>query len=483
VITLYPKQVTAVDGLRTAMRQHKSVFLQAACGFGKTVVLASICKSAAAKGKRVIFGVHRKELIQQTTRTFASFDLPHSYIAAGRHCDTSQTTHIASIPTLRNRLGKFPADLLIIDEAHLSMADGWQKVIAHYRDAGAYIIGCSASPQRLDGRGLKNNFGAMVRGPTVRWLMDNGYLSQYRLFAPSTPDLSHLHTLGGDYRKDEAAQLMNKPSITGDCVSHWLAHAERRKTVVYCCSIEHSKAVAADFRSRGVMAFHVDGDTPEEVRGQATRDLADGKLEVITNCQIFTEGVDLAALAGRDITIECVVNLRPTKSLALWTQICGRALRRKDKPALILDHAGCALNPELGLPDDDIEWELTDTVIKRKRDKDAGDISVRVCPKCFAAGRSGPPRCLVCGHVFEVKSRDVKEVAGELKELTPEEMQRRRLRKEQGRAQTLEDLLVIEKDKRYAPGWASHVYNARQKAAAKRMANQAPPPDDRQGVF
>lgn len=443
------------------MRRERAVLLQAACGFGKTVTLASICMAAERKGRKVIFGVHRKELIKQTANTFDRYGMRYSYIAAGMRHDASARIWIASIPTLRNRIGKFRADLLIIDEAHLSMSDGWQNVISHYRDSGAYIIGCTASPIRLDGRGLKNNFGAMVRGPSVRWLMDNGYLSQYRLFAPSIPDLSELHTIGGDYRKDEVERLMNKPTITGDCVSHWLAHAERRKTVVYCCSIEHSKAVANDFRSRGVQAFHVDGDTPDDVRAAATRDLADGRLEVITNCQIFTEGVDLAALAGKDVTIECVVNLRPTKSLALWTQICGRALRKKDRPALIFDHAGCAINPELGLPDDDIDWELTDTVIRRSRQRDKDDISVRVCPKCFAAGKSGPPACWQCGHVFEVKPRKITARDGELLELTPEMMEKRRARQSVGRAKTREELMEIAKARNYSPRWVDHILNAR----------------------
>lgn len=461
MIDLYPHQATAVDDLRGAMRNHRSVLLQAACGFGKTVVLAAICKMAAQRGKRVIFGVHRKELIEQTSKTFGKIDLDHSYIAASRACSLAARAHIASIPTLRNRIGKFPADLLIVDEAHLSMADGWHKVIQHYAESGAFIIGCTASPLRLDGRGLKKNFGAMVRTQSVRWLMDNGYLSDYRLFAPSTPDLTALHTLAGDYRKDEASALMNKPSITGDCVSHWLDHAERRKTIVYCCSLEHSKSVAADFRNRGVRAFHVDGDTPEDIRAMATRDLADGKLEIITNCQIFTEGVDLAALAGKDVSIECVVNLRPTKSLALWTQICGRALRKKDRPALILDHAGCAIDPSLGFPDDDIEWELTDTVMRRAK-RAADDISVKVCPKCFGAQRSGPPRCGLCGHVFEIKQRQVTEKDGELRELTPEDMEKRRARRDVGRAKTREELEAIAKARNYSPRWVDHIMKARE---------------------
>ena len=233
------------------MRQHRTVVLQASCGFGKTHVLSAAVAGAYERGKTVIFGVHRKELIAQTAATFDKFGFPYSYIASNRKT-TRASIYIASIPTLRNRLGEYPADFLLIDEAHLSMAEGWQKVINHYRDAGSYILGCTASPQRLDGKGLRSNFGYMVQAPPMRESIDDGSLCGYRLFAPNTPDKSGLHVLAGDYRKDESDALMNKPSITGDAISHWEKHASGLRSVYYCTSIKHSKAVAAAFRDRGI---------------------------------------------------------------------------------------------------------------------------------------------------------------------------------------------------------------------------------------
>jgi superfamily II DNA or RNA helicase len=457
MLSLYPHQDVAQAEIRAAMTKHKSVLLQAPCGFGKTVVLADIVRRAISKGRRTIFAVHRKELLYQTASTFQRCDIEFGYIAAGRSFDRNAPAAIASIPTLRNRLGEYPADFLIVDEAHLSMSAGWQRVIDHYRSSGAYILGCTASPLRLDNRGLGNNFDAMVRGPSVSWLIENGFLSKYRLFAPSKPDLSSLHVLGGDYRKDDTNRVMNKPSITGDAVTHWLKHASGRKTVVYCVSIEHSKAVAAQFRANGVAAVHIDGETAEELRMGAMRDLAEGRLDVITNCQLFTEGVDLSALAGKDVTIECVVNLRPTKSLALWTQIVGRALRRKTEPALILDHAGVSV--ELGLPDDDIDWQLTDGMPGGKKGKP--EVSIRVCPNCFAANRAGPPRCGVCGTPYPVDAREVQQQDGELVEIAAAAA-RREARQQQGRAETFEDLQRIAAERGYRPGWARAIWNARQ---------------------
>ena len=471
MMQLFDHQTTAVTDLRVSMRTNKSVLLYAPCGFGKTVVLSHVTSLANYKNKRIIFAVHRKELIYQTASTFDKFGLDYSFIASGRPCDRSKSIFIASIPTLRNRLEEFDTDFLIVDEAHLSMASTWQKVINYYRERGAYILGCSASPRRLDGKGLGNNFEVMVKGPPPRWLIENGYLANYRLFAPSQPDLSGLHSIGGDYRKDELGALMNKPKITGDAISHWKKYADGKKTIVYAVSIEHSKAIAQSFRDEGVPALHVDGETDDEIRMGAMRDLADGKLLVICNVQLMTEGVDLSALAGKDVTIECIVNLRPTQSLALWTQICGRGLRRKAEPAIILDHAGASIM--LGLPDDDIDWQLSHEMPTKKSKLEIPP--PRVCGKCFGCSRAGSQKCSLCGEPFPVEAREVDQVEGELSEMDIAAQRAERQEKnrqawarnsEQVGAQSLADLVALGV-KKYGAGkgerWASYVWNGRQK--------------------
>lgn len=458
MLDLYPHQSKAFDDLRASMRSHRSTLLQAACGFGKTVLFAHVVKRAVAKGKRVIFAVHRKELIFQTAATFDKCDIEYSFIAAGRHCDRRAQVYIASIPTLRNRLDDFACDLLIVDEAHLSMAATWQQCVKHYRERGAYVLGCTASPIRLDGKGLGGNFGNMVRGPSTAWLMENDYLSKYIMFAPQTADTGGLRRMAGDFRKDDAAALMNRPSITGCAISHWLKHAPGRKTVAYAVSIEHSKAIAQSFRDAGVPSMHVDGETDETVRVNAMRDLADGRLQVVTNCQLMTEGVDLSALAGKPVSIECVINLRPTQSLALWTQICGRALRPKDRPAIILDHAGCSST--LGYPDDDIEWSLTEGEPVRKKCEVPAP---RICPSCFAASRSGSRTCTNCGAPFPVEAREVVQVEGELAEVS----QTRKVRRQINPVTTLDGLRELAAKRGYKPGWADHVWAARQAKGAR----------------
>jgi DNA repair protein RadD len=468
MLTLHEEQAELVPKLREAMALYRAILLYAACGFGKTVLLTHLIWLSRQKGKRIIFAVHRKELIRQTATTFDKFGLSYSYIAAGMPCNHTAHLYIASIPTLYKRLGKFPADWLLVDEAHLSMSRTWVSTVKHYRDLGAYILGCSASPIRLDGKGLRGNFEYLVKGPPPRYLMERGMLARYRLFVPTQPDVSGLHTLGGDYRTDEAEELMNKPSITGDCISHWLEHAKGKRTVAYCVSIEHSRAVAAAFRERGVAALHIDGETADEIRTGAFRDFADGKIDVITNCQLLTEGVDITALAGKHAPIKCVINLRPTQSIALWTQICGRAWRRDDEASIILDHAGVSL--KLGLPDEDREWSLDGEEKEAKKKA----TSVKVCPQCWAAMRSEARKCPECSHAFAPKPREVEHREGELKEITPEEVARRQAKRsaawEQSKAETVDSLVKLWRArgmKGNLEGRAKHVLAAR---AAKKSA-------------
>ena len=168
----------------------------------------------------MIFSVHRRELMAQTSRAFDKMDIPHGFIAAGEDYDSAQLVHIASIDTLQRRLKDvLPPDLLIIDESHRAMAEGWKKVILHWPDAKKVLI--TATPERLDGKGLRHVAQALVCGVTPKELIEDGYLSPYKIFAPNQPNLSKVKTIGGDYAIDALAAAMDDSKITGDAVEHY----------------------------------------------------------------------------------------------------------------------------------------------------------------------------------------------------------------------------------------------------------------------
>ncbi|WP_421930018.1 DEAD/DEAH box helicase [Nitratireductor rhodophyticola] len=466
MITLRPDQEDVRTKLRVALRASTSVLVYAPTGFGKTVLAAALIKMIFAAKKRVIFCVHRVDLIVQTAKTFEKFGIPFSYIASGLHYNPYHRVFIASIATLKNRLGKIPADYVMVDEAHLSAASGWAKVAKHYKEAGARLIGLTGSPERLDGKPLGDVWDTMVMGPSVRWLIDQGHLSRYRAFAPAGIDLTGVHTRNGDYVTSEIDDIMSGKAVLANAVRHWRKYAAGKRTIAFAPSVAGAEKLAEEFRANGIMAVALDGNTPQDDRKAAFIGFANRQIDVIVNCQLFCEGFDLAAQVDRDVTIEAVLQHSPTKSLAKHLQQLGRGLRKKPEPAILLDLVGNIAR--LGLPDEEREWTLEGRTKK-------GGTSVVICPECFCS-HDPAPKCPECDHVYVAaskakgKPRGLEEVDGELEEIDIEAARRERQR-EQAAAETLQDLINLATARGYKSPtkWAAHVWTAR-KAKEKRAA-------------
>ena len=460
IITLRPDQEAVRTKLRVALRSSSSVLAFAPTGFGKTVLAAALIQLLFKAGKRVIFAVHRINLIKQTAETFKKFGIPFSYIAAGHHYNPVHRIYIASILSLKNRMTRIKADYIFVDEAHLSAAAGWAAVSLHYKEQGAKQIGLTGSPERLDGKPLGDVWDEMVMGPSVRWLIDNGHLSRYRAFAPKLVDTSGLHTRKGEFVSAEAEALMEGKAVIAGAVKHWRRYADGLRTIAFCPSVKRAQEYAEEFTAQGIPSVALDAETPQHEREAAFNDFADGKLMVIFNCNLFAEGFDLAAQVGRDITIECTMQLSPTQSLAKHLQQLGRALRKKPYPAILLDLVGNI--KRLGLPDAEREWSLEGRV------KNTREVEDMTCDYCFAA-HPPAPKCPECSHVYEKKEaaagggRGIEEVDHELEEIDIEAERRERSR-EQGMAGSLADLVALATARGYKSPekWAAHVWSARE---------------------
>lgn len=446
--------------LRLALRRSSSVLAYAPTGFGKTVLGSALIQSIFQAGKRVIFAVHRLALVKQTHITLDQFRIPHSYICAGMNYNPYHRVFVASIDTLKNRLEKIKADYVFIDEAHLSASDGWARVVNHYKATGAKIIGLSGSPVRLDGKPLGDVWDEMVFGPSVRWLIDEGHLSRYRAFSPAGIDTSALHVRNGEYVKGELDDLIAGKAVMAGAVGHWRSKALGKRTIGFAPSIKRAGELAEEFRQSGYNFVALDGNTPQGERDRAFMALADRKLHGIINVNLFSEGFDMSAQVGRDVPIECVLDMYPTNSLARHLQKHGRGLRKKPEPAILLDLVGAFRRDDLGLPDDDREWSLSGSDNGKRKKSEAG-VAARTCPACFCT-HAPAPRCTDCGHVYEAKAREVKEVEGELEEIDLDAA-RRAKKVEQGRAQSLDDLVKLARARGYkAPEkWAAHVWSSR----------------------
>lgn len=428
----------------------RCVCIQLGTGGGKTLLTAMMLKTAAQRDIPSIFICHRRELIRQTHVAFNSLNIGHGIIGAGFPFSARPMVQIASIQTLKNKLHKIrKPGLVVFDECHHLSAKTWEQVYNSFPEA--YIIGLTATPARLDGSGLNKYFPVMVQGPSVQSLIDQGFLSPYKIFAPANVDISKVHTRMGDFVTSELASAIDKPTITGDAINEYRKLALGKRAIVRGVSIEHSIHIAKQFNEAGITAQHVDGKTPAHVRDLAMESFRRGDTLVLSNVDLFSEGLDVPA-------VECVIDLRPTKSLILWLQFCGRALRPiEGKTAIIIDHAGnCARH---GFPCDERTWDLEG---RDKKNKEDSGPMIRLCAKCFGANQNWRTNCQYCGAAFIGVPREVDHVEGELKEIDVIQMRRERLKK-QGACRTFEELVEfgIAQGYKKPEGWAKMIMKSR----------------------
>ncbi len=260
MIKLRPYQEGAIHNLRVSIGAgNKRVLLQASTGAGKTIVACEMIRLATLKGKRALFIAHRKEIINQTSGKLDAFGINHGVIMANHARVNNHAVQVASIQTLTRR-DKPEADLVIIDECHLSCSVSFKQIVAAY--SGAVIIGLTATPIRLDGRGLGEIYSDIVQVVPMAQLIEEGHLVKPRVFAPFTPNMKGIKKSKGDYDASETAKLMDKKEITADIVKHWQKAATAKKTIVFASSVEHSKNIVAEFVGAGISAKHLDATPP-----------------------------------------------------------------------------------------------------------------------------------------------------------------------------------------------------------------------------
>lgn len=458
MLTLRPDQEEALEAVRAHLRRgRRRVLLQAPTGFGKTVVASTMAKTAVEKGKRVWMLVHRRELVRQVSKAFSKCDLQHGIVSAGYPSNRFHAAQVCSIPTLVNRLDMYQApDVIIFDEAHHISAGSWAKIAQAFPEATQ--IGLSATPIRLDGVGLGEFFDELVEGPPVRELIEAGNLAPYRLLAPaSNLSLASVHRSAGDYNRRELDDAVAASTVTGDSVEHYLRHARGTKALAFHVSIARSIEAVAKFNAAGISAEHVDGETDSAVRDAAIERFENGDLMVLSNCDLFGEGTDLA---GVQTLIDCAPSMALGKVMQRW----GRVLRpAPGKTALILDHAGNS-GEKHGYPDTPRQWSLEGKTKRKKKDPD--DVTLRRCPVCMSTLMGFVSKCGACGHVFEREGREIEEVAGELQEVDTAAAAEAR-KNEQRKARSEDELVALGRARGYKRPelWARHLIRSRRRAA------------------
>lgn len=455
-IQLRQRQFKAILDLRAAYASGaRAPILVAPTGFGKTCTAAEIVRSAVNKGNRVWFLAHLREILDDTSQRLTTAGIPHGHIRAGMRPDHAQPVQVVAVQTAVRRSNLPQPDLIIIDECHLAVANSYRQVIT--AAGNPLLLGLTGTPQRLDGRGLGEVFDRLVLTCSTEELINEQLLAPIKMYAPPSADLSGLRSRCGEYDQGQASDLLSRPQVVGDALSHWRKLCNGRRGVAFCTTVRHAQAVANQWCRAGYRAVAVHGDSDDSERREAVAGLRAGRLDLVACAQLWIAGVDVPE-------IDAVVWLRPTKSLTAWLQGNGRGLRIADGKTnlLILDHVNNCRR--LGHPLEVHEWTLNGA---KKRTAEQA-LSVRVCPVCFATSVSTAQICRDCGHVFAPQERrELKVVDGSLVEIA---MAARR--REQGSAQSLEQLIRLGRERGYKNpiAWAKHVHHARQ---TKRTANPA----------
>lgn len=464
-ITLYDDQARLKQDIRQSMRRNKAVLAVAQTGFGKTLTAASMMADAAAKGNTSWFMVPRRELLRQTMNSLYDSGIEFGVIASGHRPNPFARIQLVTSGTVASRLDRLQApNILIQDEAHFCGAQ-IDRVLDWARDKGAWRVGLTATPIRLDGKGLDRHYEDMVEGPSLAELIKAGRLSDFRYFAPYVPDLTGVRSSNGELNQKQLDEKMQADRVrVGSAVDHYKRLAMGKKNICFNTSIRDAEETAEAFRDAGVPTAAVYGKLGDDEIKRRVRALARGELLCLTSVEILTFGFDLATAAGMDVTVESMSLMRPTASRALAGQIWGRGLRKKREPCIINDHAG--VSAMHGMPDQEQRWSL------EGRDKKTGEgveklIAVKQCPVCFFVMRP-TPACVSCGHVFEVKSRVLETVEGELVEVTREQLQgiQKDERKVQGQAKTLPELMELGRRKgvKNPAFWARKIMEGRKRA-------------------
>lgn len=299
-------QTAGVTDTRTRFAEGvRRVLYQAPTGSGKTILFVFIVMNAVARGNRVIILAHRQEIVDQISAALTSLGVPHGIIAAG-YDETPAPVQVASVATLVRRLDRLcDIDLIVIDEAHHAVAGTWRKIMEAAPQAK--ILAVTATPERLDGKGLDGVFETLVLGPTIRELIDGKYLSPFSTYAPARDiDLSQIRPRMGDYATDQLADIMSDTVVIGSAVEEYTRLCAGAPAITFCVDIAHSKLVAGRFCEAGHRAAHVDGDTNKDERRALIAALGSGELQVLINCGLISEGLDVPGVVA-------AILLRPTK--------------------------------------------------------------------------------------------------------------------------------------------------------------------------
>lgn len=420
---------------------HRRIIVQSPPRTGKTVVMSEIARRATVKNRRVLFLIHRKEVLEQANATFKEQGVDFDLLTSGM------------VQTLTRRVNKLDAPhLILVDEAHHALSKSYRRILDKFKNA--YVLLFTATPVRLGREQLDQVADDIVLGKSIKELTAAGFLAPFRYYQPPAGfNQSKLKLSStGDYTNKSITSALQS-CLYGDLVSHYKRLAAGKQAVCYCHSIDAAKHAAAEFNKNGIAAAEVDGTTPRSERDELVKKFRDGAIKVMVNVNLFTEGVDLP-------DVDVVILARPTSSLSLYLQFAMRCLNpRRGKVAVIIDHANNV--EKFGYPDSERNWlQLVKTGAKTRKNAETDNFNIVTCETCFAVLESRTIKagtCPYCDALIKQKRPDKPVALIDLVEAARTENQS----DDYHQLKTVGELYAYAKRKGYKRGWAYHIAKSR----------------------
>lgn len=408
---LRPRQTLLVERTLAALGTHGNTLAVAPTGSGKTIMLSAVAGSLLAEpGAKACILAHRSELTGQNRAKFGRvnpgmstsvFDADekswHGQATFAMVQTLSRPSHLAQMPTL---------DLLVIDEAHHASSPTYKAVIDQVlaRNPKAGICGLTATPNRGDGRGLREVFSNVADQITLGEMIAAGHLVPPRTFVIDVGVREALQTVrctAQDFDMNEVATIFNQRLVTEAVIKHWRDKAPTRKTIIFCATVAHARDVCTAFIIAGVSAVLIHGELPEAERRARLADYEAGRAQAIVNVAVLTEGYDYTPTS-------CIVLLRPSSCKSTFIQMVGRGLRPVDPEefpgtvktdCIVLDFGTASLMHGSLEQQVQLDGEQVDQ-------EEAGPAPTKVCPDCKAVVPLACMECPLCGHVWERQARE-----------------------------------------------------------------------------
>lgn len=390
-VRLRDYQVDLLARIAAKLRTHRRICVQSPTGSGKTTVFAVLIAAAVAAGLRVLVLATRTRLVRQIHDRLDSLEVPHGVIAASLPWLTawSRPVQVASVDTLYRRCvaaSKMPlpsADVVVFDEAHLALGASRQAILNSYPNA--WQFGFTATPAKTSGASLRDQFDALILGPSAADLVAAGTLVRPRIFNTPIVSAKDLKSVGvdgktADYKTGRLSALMSRPKLIGDVVENWLAIANGQRTLVFACDKGHGAELLLKFRQAGVAAEQLTDDDNDDTREEVIARLEAGATTVVINCFLLSYGIDIPL-------VDCVVLARPTRSVVMYLQSIGRGMRPAPGKEFftLIDHGRVIDN--LGRPLYDRDWSLdsssnVNAEARERMERMSTEEKPRTCKEC-----------------------------------------------------------------------------------------------------